>query len=266
MKSTIAVLLTILFLGANAQMRKERGAVFPLDRELRNGGFMLAPGLTYTFAPKTSGTLIETDSLTTKYEASAKGQLGVFIHLGWFHSFENPSIIHFIDYGASYKLFRGETEETQSILKNGTPQPDAINTYSYSDHNLGLYFNATNALHIGQNTFLSNSIGANLDYIIKEDREFSGSSPTVNPETADELLMQLHYKFGIGFRAFKKLLIVPSIETPILSILPFDNGKSTLNYFNSDYRPILVSIQFYFLRDDPVNCNSPTYNGPDYGM
>lgn len=266
MKNILVIILFFLSIGSIAQMRKERGAVFPLDRELRNGGFMVAPGLTYTFAPKTSGTLIENDTLKTTYEANAKGKIGGFIHAGWFHSFENPSLIHFIDFGISYKLFRGETEETQSTLKNGTAQPDLMNTYSFSDHNLGIYFNATHSTHLSQNTFLSNSIGFNGDYILTEDREYSGDQPSLNPTTPDELTVQLHYKIGIGFRAFKKLLIVPSLETPILSIQPFENGKSTLSYFNNNYRPLLLSVQFYFLRDDPVNCSSPTYNGPDYGM
>jgi len=266
MKNILIIVLFFVSFGSMAQMRKERGAVFPLDRELRNGGFMLAPGLTYTFAPKISGTSIETDSLNVSYEANASGKFGGFIHAGWFHSFEDPSIIHFIDFGVSYKLFRGETAEKNTIRTGLDSMSIENNVYSYSDHNLGLYFNATHATHLGLNTFLSNSLGVNADYIFIKDKTYSGDSPAANPFTPDDLTVQLHYKFGIGFRAFKKLLIVPSIETPILTLFPFDNGKSTLNYFNNNYRPILVSIQFYFLRDDPVNCASPTYNGPDYGM
>ena len=46
MKNILVIILFFLSIGSIAQMRKERGAVFPLDRELRNGGFMVAPGLT----------------------------------------------------------------------------------------------------------------------------------------------------------------------------------------------------------------------------
>ena len=47
MKAHLIILALLLSTFSFAQMRKGRGDVFPLDRELRNGGFFIAPGITY---------------------------------------------------------------------------------------------------------------------------------------------------------------------------------------------------------------------------
>ncbi len=263
----ILLLISILIcVSTQAQMRKNRGDVFPLDRELRKGGLLIAPGLTYTLAGSKTDNSFSIEDTTYNYQAAPKGKLGFMLHLGWFHSFENPRLIDYIDFGLSYKYFTGEEQYKGS--NNSIPFSEVYyeSQNTFKDHNLGVFFNATNTYNYTPNAFISNSLGVNFDYTFIKNRDRSTAYPIYQETFQNPSTAQLHYKIGFGFRVAKKLLVVPSIETPILSVYKFDNGKSTLQYFSSRYRPILFTLQFYFLRDKGVDCNAPTYNGVDYTM
>jgi hypothetical protein len=58
-----------------------------------------------------------------------------------------------------------------------------------------------------------------------------------------DLTADIHWKFGVGWRPEGGVLIIPSIETPILTLAKFDDGKSTSQVFSTRYRPIIVSLR-----------------------
>lgn len=265
MKIYLVILTLLLSSFSFAQMRKERGDVFPLDRELRKSGFFIAPGATYFLGYNQSNRQLDTLNTVTTFESTSKGKVGGFLQFGWFHSFENNRLIDYIDFGGSIKLLRGRitTEVTESnILTNQTTTSESV--LDFNDSHLGLFFNITKAIPISKNTFLSNSIGINYDNRVIEGGDYSGTQNTVFIDYPPFGVTQLHYKIGFGFRAAKNLLIIPSIETPILTLIPSENSSPSFAYSDQKFQPILFSLQFLFLRDDPVNCNSPVYNGPKY--
>ena len=49
-------------------------------------------------------------------------------------------------------------------------------------------------------------------------------------------------------------MIIPSIETPILTFYPLEYGSSTLGYLSSRYRPIIISLKFLILRPKIDEC------------
>ena len=45
------------------------------------------------------------------------------------------------------------------------------------------------------------------------------------------------------------MILIPAIETPVFSVLPGDEGRfGALQWFSSDYRPLILSVRFLFLR------------------
>jgi len=85
--------------------------------------------------------------------------------------------------------------------------------------------------------------------------EFEGVAGNIPVINANNLQGQLHAKVGFGFKPESGVMIIPSIETPILNIQPFEDGKSTLPYFNSRYRPIIISVRFlFFAQTKPEDC------------
>jgi hypothetical protein len=55
----------------------------------------------------------------------------------------------------------------------------------------------------------------------------------------------------------KHLLFIPTLETPLVSILPTGNIEPSIQFLNVNYQPLIISLKFMILRNDPVNCNAP---------
>ena len=61
-----------------------------------------------------------------------------------------------------------------------------------------------------------------------------------------------------------RLFIIPSLETPIINFLKWENGKSTYGIFNSRYRPILLKIRILWLkRPSKFDCPPVKINSQD---
>ena len=164
--------------------------------------------------------------------------------------------INYMDYSLSWKWFRGGEDYTETTTTNNIEAPKTETRAAFSDHlisaniNLGYRFDKTDDL------FYVNGLGLNADYHLIKGRtptpEIPGNTDYVaGPNT---FLGELHYFFGIGFKASKRLIIMPIIETPILAMLPFNHIKSTHPFSNTRARPFLLKIRFMFLKKGSKSC------------
>ena len=193
-------------------------------RVYRMGGWMFAPGLTYTLprVPKNEERNIDPN-----------GKLAVYAEVGRFQIFyEGGNFFNYFDYSLAYKRLSGSEEfnDLKSVFKQ-----------NFAVANLNL----NNIIQIGNYNFIQNSIGANIDYKFLE--KYDNSNLSGN-ENTNKILASLHYKIGYGIKAKNNLFIIPSIEVPILNVLEWENGKSTYGIFSSRYKPIIFSVRFAFLR------------------
>jgi hypothetical protein len=205
-------------------------------RTYRMGGWMFAPGLTYTPARVPKNETREIDP---------NGILAVYAEVGRFQIFyEGGNFFNYFDYSLAYKRLSGA--EKYNDLKSVFKQNFVLAN-----------FNLNNIIQLSDYTFLQNSLGVNLDYKFSE--KYDNSNLSGN-ENTNNLLFSLHYKFGYGIKAKNNLFIIPSIEVPILNALEWENGKSTYGIFSSRYRPLIFSVRFAFLRErGKVDC-------PDNGL
>ena len=66
-------------------------------------------------------------------------------------------------------------------------------------------------------------------------------SATVCPSQASQILA--------SDIAYWNSLVIPAIETPVFSVVPEDDGRfGALPWFSSEYRPLILSVRFLFLR------------------
>lgn len=236
--------------------------IFPIVPEFKQSGFYIAPGFTYMYPGSNHKDSINNDQ-QIPYETNPEGSLRFMLQLGYFRTFKEPFFWDFLEAGLSYKILRGE-EEYHGDFSGFHESFDDKSTFE--DQFAGVFFRATKVSQFSNYLFVTNSIGINGDYLINENRKINGNfhnTENIGPESP---IIQAHYQLGFGIKASKRILVIPTIETPILNILPFDNGKSTLEYFHSRYRPILFTIKIMFLRPDPLNCNAPTFEGPQPKM
>lgn len=193
-------------------------------RTYRMGGWMFAPGLTYTPArvPKDD-----------KRDINPNGRLAVYGEVGRFQIFyEGGNFFNYLDYSLAYKRLSGA--EKYNNLKSVFKQNFVLGN-----------FNLNNIIQLSDYTFLQNSLGVNLDYKFSEKYDNANNSGN---ENTNNLLFSLHYKIGYGIKVKNNLFIIPSIEVPILNGLKWENGKSTYGIFSSRYKPVIFSVRFAFLR------------------
>lgn len=252
-----------MFIFSQAYKPGKGSGLYSTGDENIDKGWYFGLGATYMLPYLSEEESIDyTDSLnqlfTQDYAAKPTGNLGLFAEIGMFRM-NNKKVINYLDYGLSYKWFRGgEDFESATLLNNSlvaTQQTEA----SYNSHTASLNFNIGNRYDISDNNFLVNGIGLNADYFFITNRDNGGVILGQPHEFVSDFVGELHYFFGMGFKTGKRLIIMPIIETPIFAIYEFNHIKSTHNYFNTRSRPFIIKIRFMILKKGSKSC-PPVYN------
>ena len=221
-------------------------------------GLHFAPGITYMFPGDWNRELtaeIGPDSLLNG-DLQARGRVGLYLELGHAHFLPDWMFLDYIDYGASFKMLRGREslEANLTEAETGNLLGEVRHEASFSKSFGGVYLNLGKFFQLSNYHFITASVGANADYRIISNRDFEGPR-LLSQEFPADLLVQAHFKLGYGIKLQENLFFIPAIETPILNVLPFEDGKSTLPYFSSRYRPLILSVRFQWLtRKKPEDC------------
>lgn len=257
-KLTIALLIIPIAFVAQSYKPGKTGGLYSTGNENVDKGWFFGVGGTYMIPYlKESERFDFTDTLnqtfTQDYEAKPSGKLGLFLELGKF-KMNDKRFINYIDYGLSYKWFRGGENFTSQTFFNTNLFSSQQATGSYSSHaaslnlNLGYRFDATDK------RFFVNGLGLNVDYFFIKSRSGGGTILGQPHEFVSDFVGEIHYFFGVGFKTGKRLIIMPMLETPIFSIYEFNHIKSTHDYFNTRARPLIFKVRFMFLKKGSKSC------------
>lgn len=260
-KTAITLFLSAFAFISNAQLSKD---IFPLNREFKKGGLYIAPQATVSIGNKEENTYQNQDS-TYNYEVTGRGKWGYGLEIGWFHSFKKARLIHFLDAGIAYRIFKGAAEHNGELTTSSGQQLFESEN-EFSNQYLVASLRATNATQLGKWTFLSTSLGLNYNYLLADDYERGSDYPKSDETFLDDQSLQLHLQVGIGMRLSRQLIGIPYVETPLLTALPTDDLNPAFPFFSARYQPLIIGIKFLFLREDPMNCNAPVFDGPQPGM
>ena len=257
---SFSLLLGVVF-ATQAQFNKD---IFPLKQQFKNGGFYIFPHANYSIGNKEDGELSFSDT-TYSFEVTGQGKFGYGLELGWFHSFEKPSLIHYVEGGVSYRLFKGDAEH-DGVLSTPTGTTNFKSDNTFDAQLLVASFRLVNVQQLKKYSFFSTALGFNYNYKIGEKYTRSSAYPLTDEKFIPESMAQVHLQFGIGFLESEKFLFVPTIETPILTAYPTDDLNPAFSFFSAKYHPIMIGLKILFLREDPINCNAPSYEGDRIGM
>jgi hypothetical protein len=247
------VLFTVPAVGQYMTNRKNRALVD--FKQYKYGGWMTSPGLTYMY-PSRVKYLADSTEEPIKYRkdpnVNPNGRIALYLEVGRYQIFYNGGrILNYMDYSLAYKRLSG-TEKYSSTER----ETKAI----FKQNFLLANFNVNNIIQLTDYTFIQNSIGVNFDWKFSEKHETNDSPYAVN--NSGTFVLSLHYKLGYGVKITDQLFIIPTLETPILNGLKWENGKSTYGIFSSRYRPIIFSVRFAWLRI-PSRGDCPPVYGPD---
>lgn len=234
---------------AQRLFERKRPDLIPLEGSAKRIGWFVEPGVTYTlprFKDEEEEVLRSADTLyTATYDPN--GKLGICIGAGltWFT--RDPVIVDYFDLGLAYKNLRG-AEALEGTLLRGDSSATLVGEGDFAERFLTLSANANKFIQTGDYQFVQLSLGANADYRIGSSYAHTGDPLLNGHEFPPDLLAQLHFKLGYGFKLRSKLLVIPAVETPVFSIVPEDQGFGQLQWFSSKYRPLIFTVRFLFLR------------------
>ena len=222
--------------------KKKNRPLVELDGTYKMHHFYISPGLTFML-PNEMERLggINNDSI------NPRGRLAYLIELGGYKIFNGGgNFFNYMDYGLSYKKLSGseiiKPTDTKSIFKKRF---------------LSFNYNINNIYQLNDTKFIQSSVGANLDFMLFE------KQPVPSPTNSDRLLLSFHLKVGYGMKFQNRLFIIPTLETPILNIKQWENGKSTYGIFNSRYRPLLFKVRILWLKRPKRGDCPPVYLNPE---
>ena len=260
MKKLFIIPILLVAISAFSQYKpKKGGGLYSTGQNSVDKGWYFGLGATYILGylnEKKDVSYNDTlnNSYNNHYIGDPKGKFGLAAQIGLFRM-NDRKVINYIDYGLQYKWFRGGEDYTNEFSRNDTLLTTTTAEGSYSDHLISGHFNFGYRYDASETKFFVNALGLNLDYAIIKGRSGTPPIPTIDyKDGPGSLLGELHYIFGIGFKTGKRLIIMPTIETPIFAILPFRHIVSTHPYFNTRARPFIISIRFMFLKKGSKSC------------
>jgi len=249
-KKVVLFLLTItLTLGANAQIKdglekrhKKRSSGSPFSKsdrvnaiysntysQYRPFGWHASAGLTYMYGHTP-------EDNNTNFNLTPSGLPGYYLEGGLAHLFKKRhKALHYFDYGLGVKHYGGMEKYTDSI-------GEAIRgTFNYGSAFARIDLHS--AWQLSKWNWIDQSIGFNLDYRIyggNIDPDYFSPAPT---DFQEKLVAQLHYTIGWGYKPRDGFFIIPTIQTPILTLLTFRDYDPGTRWFSSKYQPIIFTVK-----------------------
>lgn len=246
----VALCLPLLSMG----QYQRSNDIFPNFGNYERKGWLVNPAITYTLKPFKNNQqrlFLGSDSV---YDIlyHAKGKLGVGLEIGRFYAIDNSRIISYVDFSLGIKILRGAEKYDATLDDPDRSEPYIIHGEgAFSQNYATASFNATNAQPLSRTTSIHNTIGINADYRLTDYYEYDSRGLPLDLNTPERFVFQAHYKLGFGFSMGNNLMLIPSVETPLVTFYEYDDLKSTLSIFNSRYRPLIFRLTVLIMDNKP---------------
>jgi hypothetical protein len=248
----IVFLFAILLCSESFGQYHHRGYndVFPSYGNFERRGWIFSPALTYMMPqlkdPSERVYFRGGEAYDIAYNPS--GRMGVGLEVGRFHLIDNSNLISHLQLNMGLKVLRGVERFEASLVTENSSRADILkNEGAFSHSYATMSFIASNIMQFNRTGFVQNSLGINGDYRIAAATTYNNNGLPIDLATPSRFIFQANYSLGVGFRLTGNILIVPTIETPIVNIYEYDDLKSTLKIFNTRYRPFILRVSVYML-------------------
>ena len=229
---------------------RQKKDCFPQSPRYEKSHWYFGPGLTYTIAPLGSKTVVGTTDADTLYRTNLNrsGQLGFYGELGRYFLIEKLYFFRYWNVGMNYRWIKGKEQYSDERVVLETPTNIGSGENSFSDHFLNLHLEINGINRLSDETFLQHTLGVGAGYGIVSKRAYNHLVPGIEQKTGSKMHSYLYYRLGWGIKSNSKLIIIPSIEIPVLNIYSFHGGRPDMPYFNSGFWPITFSVRFFLFR------------------
>lgn len=204
------------------------------------------------------------------YQFDPAGKLGLYGEIGMVHITKRPrKFIQYYDWSLGYKHFGGK-EELQLDLLNSSGEIQS-SEFGSGDFNLGYAFarfGVHNVIQLNPRNFIDHALGVNLDFRVGGgNMEYVGSSLPETQFFQNDLVSQLNYEIGYGFKINGGFFIIPGVRMPVMEIYEWRTGNPSLEWYSSTYQPLMMKLKFVWLfKKDPNRCPPVEVNSKDREM
>jgi len=225
--------------------RKNKDA-FPQQPRYEKKFWYFDLGANYTLPLVNKKKIDGTQIADTLYRTNLtqNGKVGAYAALGRYHMINNYYFFRYWNYGISYRWLKGTESYNDEIVIAEVPTSINTGENTFSDHYVGMHIELNGRNKLSDNSFLSHGFGLNASYAVGSKRTYTHNVPGIEEKTQNKIHGYMYYKLGWGFRANKKLLVIPTIEVPIMNFYSWNGARADMPYFNSNYWPLTFSIRF----------------------
>lgn len=213
--------------------KNRRDAIYShSNSNYRPFGWYINPGATYMLGNSAE------DPSDGSYNLTPSGLPGYYLEGGLaFLMKKIRKTIHYFDVGLGIKHFGG-TEKFKS--------PTITERGHFNFGSVFLRAAAHNCWQLSMHNFIDQSIGVNFDYRIYGGKGDNTYSNGLDPNT-NKMALQLNYSFGWGIKIRDGFFVIPTVQTPIVSFLPFNGINPGLEWFQSRYQPLIFTVKVGWL-------------------
>jgi hypothetical protein len=261
----LPLVLSLTSVQAQSLYGRKKKDIIPLEGQAKRIGWFVSPGITWTHTRIKNSEEEVFRNADTSYRATydPAGRIGFYLEGGLTWYTRDPVVVDYFDAGFAYKNLRG-SESFEGNLMRGDSLAPLAGEGTFAERQLTFNINANKFIQTGAHQFVQLSLGANVDHRLGNDLEHTGDPLLNEHEFPPDLIAQAHFKLGYGFKLTGTLIMIPTLESPVFSITPQDEGFGQLQWFSSRYRPLIFTVRFLFLRArNGFDCPPPIRNKGD---
>lgn len=239
--------------------QEKKDPIFPVnDIYFKKWGWYAGIGGNYTMPlfNDVIKTFQNSDTLLT-FEYTGVGQPGMMVEGGAFLLLDNP-IVSYLDGGLRFNWFRGKEDRTTTVvdISDNSTLFSGKDESSFDQVNVSLRLDANNTIQVSKYGFIQNTLGLNFDYLFYS--EYKRSNSIFTDPASERFQAQIHYKLSYGFRLDLMHYMIIGIDAPILTIAPWNDGRQTIEAFQSHYWPLTLSVRILFMqKSNRPDCKKP---------
>ena len=242
-----------------------------------NDGIQFNIGVSYLIPSKELNGELSSGTGRGVYQVTPEGKLGYFAELGFAHFpkwtgipikfLKKSRIIDYFDWGLGYKVFAGKESTTIDRFNNLN---ELISTSSgigeFQNNSIFARVSAHSLIYYGKKKidkarkhFIDNAFGFNFDYTQSQGNQVYNDSYTdyaLPHNFQGQYNLQFHYSLGIGIRFNRAWMMIPAVEMPLVGIHQWNGFNAQLNWFSSQYWPILFRVKFIKLFERVPKCGA----------
>jgi len=242
-----------------------------------NDGIQFNVGASYLMPSKKLSGDLASGTGRGEYNVLPEGKVGYFAELGFAHFpkwkgipikfLKKSRIIDYFDWGLGYKVIAGK--ESTSIDRFNSSNELISTSNGFGEFQNSSFFSRVSAhslIYYGKKKidkarkhFIDNAFGFNFDYTQSQGNQVYNDGFTdyaLEHKFQGQFNLQFHYSLGIGIRFNRAWMMIPAVEMPLIGIHQWNGFNAKMNWFSSQYWPVLIRVKFIKLFERVPKCGA----------